>query len=36
MGRGSIDHLMEIGWIKPSGRKNIPEKPVLWITTDIF
>ena len=20
MGRGSIDHLMEIGWIKPSGR----------------
>ena len=36
MGRGSIDHLMEIGWIKPSGRKNIPGKPVLWITTDIF
>ena len=27
MGRGSIDHLMEIGWIKPSGRKNIPGKP---------
>ena len=26
MGRGSIDHLMEIGWIKPSGRKNIPGK----------
>ena len=21
MGRGSIDHLMEIGWIKPSGEK---------------
>ena len=21
MGRGSIDHLMEIGWVKPSGRK---------------
>ncbi len=36
MGRGSIDHLMEIGWIKPSGRKNIPGKPVLWITTDLF
>ena len=30
MGRGSIDHLMEIGWIKPSGRKNIPGKPALW------
>ena len=36
MGRGSIDHLMEIGWIKPSGRKNIPGKPVLWITTNLF
>jgi len=36
MGRGSIDHLMEIGWIKPSGRKNVPGKPALWITTDLF
>jgi segregation and condensation protein B len=36
MGRGSIDHLMEIGWIKPGSRKNIPGKPSLWSTTDIF
>ena len=36
MGRGSIDHLMEIGWIKPAGRKNIPGKPVLWSTTETF
>ncbi len=36
MGRGSIDHLLEIGWIKPSGRKNIPGKPTLWSTTDVF
>ena len=36
MGRGSIDHLMEIGWIKPSGRKQIPGKPALWVTTDLF
>ena len=36
MGRGSLDHLMEIGWIKPSGRKNVPGKPVLWITTELF
>tara|TARA_Y100000590_G_C15561304_1_gene954875 strand:- start:223 stop:861 length:639 start_codon:yes stop_codon:yes gene_type:complete len=36
MGRGSIDHLMEIGWIKLSGRKNIPGKPALWSTTDQF
>ena len=32
----AIDILIEIGWIKPSGRKNIPGKPVLWITTDQF
>ena len=36
MGRGSIDHLMEIGWIKPGVRKNIPGKPTLWFTTDLF
>ena len=36
MGRGSIDHLMEIGWIKPTGRKNIPGKPTLWCTTELF
>ena len=36
MGRGSIDHLVEIGWIKPSGRKNIPGKPALWVTTELF
>ena len=36
MGRGSIDHLMEIGWIKPSGRKNVPGKPTLWSTTELF
>ena len=36
MGRGSIDHLLEIGWIRPSGRKNIPGKPTLWSTTQTF
>jgi len=36
MGRGSIDHLIEIGWIKPGVRKNIPGKPTLWSTTDSF
>ena len=36
MGRGSIDNLMEIGWIKPSGRKKIPGKPALWVTTELF
>jgi len=36
MGRGSIDHLMEIGWIKPKGRKNTPGRPTTWITTETF
>ena len=36
MGRGSIDYLMQIGWIKPGARKNIPGKPSLWSTTDLF
>lgn len=36
MGRGSIDHLMQIGWIKPGVRKNIPGKPTQWSTTDFF
>ena len=36
MGRGSIDHLLEIGWIKPGASKNIPGKPTLWSTTDMF
>ena len=36
MGRGSIDNLMEIGWIKPKGRRNAPGRPTTWSTTDIF
>ena len=36
MGRGSIDNLMEIGWIKPKGRRNAPGRPTTWSTTDTF
>ena len=36
MGRGSIDMLVEIGWIKPKGRRNSPGRPVTWATTDQF
>jgi len=36
MGRGTIDILIEIGWIKPKGRKNTPGRPLLWATTDQF
>ena len=36
MGRGSIDHLMEIGWIKPKGRRKGPGRPTTWGTTNTF
>ena len=36
MGRGSIDNLMEIGWIKPKGRRNAPGRPTTWTTTNTF
>ena len=36
MGRGSIDMLIEIGWIKPKGRRNSPGRPVTWGITDQF
>ena len=36
MGRGSIDNLMAINWVKPKGRRNSPGRPTTWATTDIF
>ena len=36
MGRGSIDILIQIGWIKPKGRRNTPGRPVTWVTTSLF
>src|SRR5687767_14797128 len=28
--------LLEIGWIKPKGRRETPGRPVTWATTDAF
>ena len=36
MGRGTIDMLVAIGWIKPKGRRNSPGRPVTWVTTESF
>ncbi|MAZ46769.1 MAG: SMC-Scp complex subunit ScpB [Rickettsiales bacterium] len=30
--RGTLDSLLEIKWIKPSGRRETPGRPVTWIT----
>lgn len=34
--RGTLDTLMEAGWIKPKGRKETVGRPVTWVTTDDF
>ena len=33
---GTLEILFELEWVKPSGRKNIPGKPLLYVTTDKF
>ena len=30
--RGTLDTLLELKWIKPSGRRETPRRPVTWIT----
>jgi segregation and condensation protein B len=36
LGKGTLDALMESGWIKPGRRKQTPGRPVTWLTTDAF
>jgi segregation and condensation protein B len=33
---GTLDVLMEAGWIAPKGRRETPGRPVTWVTTDTF
>jgi segregation and condensation protein B len=33
---GTLEVLFELGWVKPQGRKEIPGKPLLYVTTDTF
>ncbi len=34
--RGTLDLLLELEWIAPRGRKEVPGRPVMWVTTDRF
>ena len=34
--RGTMDILLELGWIKPKGRRKTPGRPLTWGTTDGF
>jgi segregation and condensation protein B len=33
---GTLDVLMEAGWITPKGRRETPGRPVTWVTTEAF
>ncbi len=35
-GTNTLEILMELNWVKPGGRKNVPGKPIQYITTDDF
>ena len=36
LSRGTLDVLLEAGWIKPRGRRRTPGRPTTWGTTDDF
>lgn len=35
-GRGTLDILMERGWIRPGKRRETPGRPLTWVTTEAF
>ena len=35
-GTNTLEILMELDWVKPSGRKNVPGKPIQYSTTENF
>jgi len=35
-GTGTLEILLELNWARPSGRKNVPGKPIQYVTTDEF
>ncbi len=36
LSRGTLDLLMEAGWIQPRGHREAPGRPALWVTTEDF
>ena len=35
-GTNTLEILMELNWVKPGGRKDVPGKPILYSTTEEF
>jgi len=36
LARGTLDRLLEAGWVRPRGRRDSPGRPLMWGTTDEF
>jgi segregation and condensation protein B len=36
LARGTLDRLMEAGWVRPRGRREGPGRPLNWVTTPAF
>jgi segregation and condensation protein B len=36
LSKGTLDTLMEMGWVKPKGRRETPGRPVTWVTSEAF
>lgn len=36
LSKGTLDILLEAGWIRPRGRRRVPGRPVTWGTTEHF
>lgn len=34
--KGTLDALMEMGWVKPGRRRETPGRPLTWVTTTAF
>ena len=36
VGKGTLDVLMEAGWVRPAGRREVPGRPLIYATTSDF
>jgi len=36
LARGTLDRLLEAGWVQPKGRRDSPGRPLNWVTTPHF
>ena len=36
VGQGTLDRLLEAGWVQPKGRRDSPGRPLTWVTTPAF